>query len=56
MKVKALLCGAVTIATLLLGMPLAGAQVKPGDFITIENAPQVKDLVSPGVTTRCSAA
>ena len=49
MKVKALLCAAMTLATLLLGMPMAGAQVKPGDFITIENAPQVKDLVSPGV-------
>ncbi|HEY2663149.1 MAG TPA: DUF1329 domain-containing protein [Candidatus Binataceae bacterium] len=27
----------------------AGAQVKPGDFITAENASKVKDLVSPGV-------
>ena len=49
MKVKASLCGAVTIATLLLGLPMAGAQVKPGDFITVENAAKVKDLVSPGV-------
>ena len=27
----------------------ARAQVKPGDFITPENASKVKDLVSPGV-------
>src|ERR1700674_2331357 len=25
------------------------AEVKPGDFITMQNAPKVKDLVSPGV-------
>jgi len=30
----------------------AYAQVKPGDFITWENAPKVKDLVSPGVYIR----
>ena len=31
-----------------MGLP-AMAQVKPGDFITSENASKVKDLVSPGV-------
>src|SRR5580700_4988078 len=31
-----------------MGVP-ALAQVKPGDFITSENASQVKDLLSPGV-------
>src|SRR5260221_1998687 len=34
--------------SLLLGAS-AFAQVKPGDFITAENAPKVKDLVAPGV-------
>jgi hypothetical protein len=33
---------------LMLATP-AGAQVKSGDFITSENAPKVKELVSPGV-------
>jgi hypothetical protein len=33
---------------LMLATP-AGAQIKPGDFITSENAPKVKELVSPGV-------
>jgi len=33
---------------LLLPMPIA-AQVKPGDFITPDNATKVKDLVAPGV-------
>src|SRR5262245_10086541 len=34
-------------------LPLtAGAEVKPGDYITVENASKVKDLVSPGVYWR----
>jgi len=34
-------------------LPLtAGAEVKPGDYITVDNAPKVKDLVSPGVYWR----
>ena len=32
------------------------AQVKPGDFITPENASKVKDLVGPASTIRSSAA
>ena len=35
-------------AMLMLAIP-ADAQVKPGDFITPQNAAKVKDLVSPGV-------
>ena len=44
----------ITVATLTLfaiaafSSP-AYAQVKPGDFITPENATKVKDLVGPGV-------
>ncbi|MDO8431981.1 MAG: hypothetical protein Q7S58_06165 [Candidatus Binatus sp.] len=36
---------------LILGLapPPGHAQVKPGDFITPENATKVKDLVAPGV-------
>ena len=34
-------------------LPLtAGAEVKPGDYITVDNASKVKDLVSPGVYWR----
>ncbi len=44
-KMTALLALSVS---LLLGTS-AFAQVKPGDFITPENAPKVKDIVSPGV-------
>ncbi len=40
---------AASIALLGLISPPAMAQVKPGDFITPENAAKVKDLVSPGV-------
>ena len=40
---------------LMLATPVA-AQVKPGDFIAPENGSKVKDLVSPGCTTRCSTA
>src|ERR1700675_479158 len=40
---------ALVLATLLC-LPKPGyAQVKPGDFITTDNASKVKDLVSPGV-------
>src|SRR5712675_543237 len=40
----------VAFASLALILPtIAAAQVKPGDFITPENAPKVKDLVAPGV-------
>jgi hypothetical protein len=38
----------VALAFLALATP-AAAQVKPGDFITPENAPKVRELVSPGV-------
>src|SRR5882757_3236780 len=42
---------AAALILLLSGLrPLPGyAQVKPGDFITPENATKVKDLVCPGV-------
>ena len=30
----------------------AAAQVKPGDYITVDNAYKVKDLISPGVYWR----
>ena len=34
-------------------LPLtAGAEVKPGDYITVDNASKVKDLLSPGVYWR----
>jgi hypothetical protein len=36
---------------LLLATPVA-AQVKPGDFITPDNASKVKELVGPGVYYR----
>src|ERR1700747_336308 len=41
----------VALVLLALGVlsPQANAQVKPGDFITPENAAKVKDLVGPGV-------
>jgi hypothetical protein len=40
----------VVVSLLLVAYAVpAGAQVKPGDFITAENASKVKDLVSPGV-------
>jgi len=40
----------VAFAALVLILPaLAAAQVKPGDFITPENASKVKELVGPGV-------
>jgi hypothetical protein len=38
----------VLVATLVAALP-AGAAVKPGDFITPDNAYKVKDLVAPGV-------
>src|SRR5580658_10216000 len=38
----------IALAALVLGTP-ARAQVKPGDFITVDKANQVRDLVSPGV-------
>src|SRR5712671_5018755 len=40
----------VAFASVALMLPtIAAAQVKPGDFVTPENAPKVKELVSPGV-------
>src|SRR6266851_6285084 len=42
------LIAAIAWLALLLPMPIA-AQVKPGDFITPDNATKVKDLVAPGV-------
>ena len=45
---SALLGAVLTIAMLALGTS-AKAQVKPGDFITPENATKVKNIVSPGV-------
>jgi hypothetical protein len=36
------------LALLLLGVPVVQAQVKPGDFITPENASRVKELMAPG--------
>ena len=41
----------VAIGLLVLTIP-AGAEVKPGDYITVDNAYKVKDLVSPGVFWR----
>src|SRR5258708_4968856 len=42
-----LMVGLASIALMLASQ--VGAQVKPGDFITPENAARVKDLVGPGV-------
>ncbi len=42
--------GAVVLALLSVGT--ASAQVKPGDFISVENASKVKNLVSPGILVR----
>src|SRR6267143_5539 len=40
----------VAVASVALMLPtIAAAQVKPGDFVTPENAPKVKELVGPGV-------
>ncbi|HKN15291.1 MAG TPA: hypothetical protein VJX68_19035, partial [Candidatus Binatus sp.] len=43
----------ILVTTLLLAIgafsPASYAQVKPGDFITPENAEKVRDLVGPGV-------
>ena len=39
---------AAMVFALTLAVP-AAAQVKPGDFITADNAAKVKNLVSPGV-------
>jgi hypothetical protein len=39
----------VALAVVAMATGVARAQVKPGDFITAENATKVKDLVSPGV-------
>ena len=52
--VRASSWGKTTLATLVMlavGTVSARgfAEVKPGDFITIQNAAKVKDLVSPGV-------
>jgi Protein of unknown function (DUF1329) len=44
---RATLVGAVVAVGLALSLP-AAAQVKPGDFITWQNAYKVKNLVSPG--------
>src|SRR5580700_9895750 len=41
--------GSITALGLLALANVGYAQVKPGDFITSENAQKVKDLVSPGV-------
>ena len=39
----------------LAAMSLPGeAGVKPGDFITVDNASQVKDLFHPAFCTKCS--
>jgi len=43
------LAAALAVVLLLSVAPAALAQVKPGDFITKDNASKVKDLVSPGV-------
>jgi hypothetical protein len=40
-----------TIAFAMLGSS-ANAEVKPGDFITVQNAAKVKDLLSPGVMSK----
>ncbi len=48
-KLLALGSSIVCAALLALCPPPAGAQVKPGDMITMQNAAKVKDLVSPGV-------
>jgi hypothetical protein len=46
---RTLVVGGITLLAL-VALSLPGeAGVKPGDFITPENAAQVKDLVSPGV-------
>ncbi len=46
---KTVVAGGIGLLVLVaLSLP-AGAGVKPGDFITPDNASQVKDLVSPGV-------
>jgi len=39
----------LAVVMLALLVPVARAQVKPGDMITAENASKVKDLVAPGV-------
>ncbi len=43
--------GAIVVSIAMAGLlsPAAMAQVKPGDFITPDNAAKVKDLVPPGV-------
>ena len=43
---------ALALATLVLSSVPAHAQVKPGDFISADNAARVKDLVSPGTYLR----
>src|SRR5208282_1750350 len=46
---KTIIAGGIALLALAgLNLP-AEAGVKPGDFITADNASQVKDLVSPGV-------
>jgi hypothetical protein len=44
-----LAAAAAAVSALMGAVAIASAQVKPGDFITPENAAKVKDLVSPGV-------
>jgi hypothetical protein len=53
-QIRASSWGKTTLAILvMLAIGVASsrgfAEVKPGDFITMQNAPKVKDLVSPGV-------
>ena len=38
----------LVVSLILTAQLPAAAEVKPGDFITAANAPEVKDLVSPG--------
>jgi hypothetical protein len=42
----------LTLALAVLTTASSAAQVKPGDFITAQDANRVKDLVSPGVYWR----
>ncbi len=52
-KISTLTLSALMVSALMLAVP-ALAQVKPGDFITDQNAAKVKDLVAPGVYYKVS--
>src|SRR5438876_12086842 len=43
------IAAAILLLLAAIALPSGYAQVKPGDFITPENATKVKDLVGPGV-------